>query len=58
MSMWLRADKLPHFIFVGSCYGVMYSHSFQFSQVMLCSLVAVVAGGAGRDDDCFLGQWM
>ena len=47
MSMWLRADKLPHFIFVGSCYGVMYSHSFQFSQVMLCSLVEVAAGGAG-----------
>ena len=34
-------------LFVASCYDIIYSHSFQFSPVMLCSLVEVAAGGAG-----------
>ena len=56
--MWLRAGKLSYLFFVDSYYGIMYSHSFQFSQVMLFSLVEVTAGGAGQNDDCFLGQWI
>ena len=58
MAMWLRAGKLSYLFFVDSYYGIMYSHSFQFSQVMLFSLVEVTAGGAGQNDDCFLGQWI